>query len=41
MKEYKLNPIILKSIWEQNKNYRNKWDWADFESAVLKEKEEV
>jgi len=41
MEEYKLDPIILKSIWEQNKNYRNKWDWADFESAVLKEKEEV
>ena len=41
MEEYKLDPIILKSVWKQNKNYRNKWDWADFESAVLKEKEEV
>jgi len=41
MEEYKLDPIVLKSVWEQNKNYRNKWDWAEFESAVLKEKEEV
>jgi len=41
MEEYKLDPIVLKSVWKQNKNYRNEWDWADFESAVLKEKEEV
>jgi len=41
MEEYNLDPIVLKSVWEQNKNYRNKWDWAEFESAVLKEKEEV
>jgi nucleotide sugar dehydrogenase len=35
MEENGMNPIVLKSIWEQNKNYRNNWDWSDNKSAVL------
>ncbi len=34
-----VNPIVLKSVWEQNKNYRKNWDWSDNKSAVLNEKE--
>ena len=41
MEEHEVDPIILRSVWNQNKNYRLNWDWADFSSAVLKEKEEV
>lgn len=37
MLENKVNPLIMKSVWEQNKNYRTHWDWADQTSAVLKE----
>ena len=36
MQDKGLVPLVLKSVWEQNKNYRNHWDWADNESAVLK-----
>ena len=41
MEEHEVDPMILRSVWKQNKNYRLNWDWADFSSAVLKEKEEV
>jgi len=34
-----VDPIILKSVWDQNKNYRKNWDWVDNKSAVLKESE--
>jgi UDPglucose 6-dehydrogenase len=32
-----INPIIMKSVWEQNKNVRTNWDWASSESAVKKQ----
>ena len=35
-----VDPIVLKSVWEQNKNYRETWDWSDNQSAVLKQSEE-
>jgi len=37
MEEYGIDPIVLKSVWEQNKNYRHNWDWAGNKSAVLSE----
>ena len=37
MIKYGVNPIVLKSVWEQNKNYRNNWDWSDNTSAVLEQ----
>lgn len=37
MEENGIDPLVLKSVWEQNKKYRNHWDWADNNSAVLKE----
>lgn len=39
MTEHGVDPLVLKSVWEQNKNYRNTWDWAENQSAVLKESE--
>ena len=35
MEENGINPLILKSVWEQNKDIRKNWDWSDLESAVL------
>jgi UDPglucose 6-dehydrogenase len=35
MEDNDIDPIVLKSIWEQNKNYRRDWDWSDNKSAVL------
>ena len=35
MEEHGINPLVLKSVWEQNKNYRGNWDWVDNTSAVL------
>ena len=37
MKEYGVEPLILKSVWEQNKRYRLNWDWAENKSAVMGE----
>ena len=37
MEDNGMNPIVLKSIWEQNKNYRSNWDWANNKSAVLED----
>ena len=37
MEENGMNPLVLKSVWEQNKNYRLNWDWAENTSAVLSE----
>ena len=34
-----VDPMILKSVWDQNKNYRKNWDWVNNKSAVLKESE--
>ena len=39
MIENNMNPLVMKSIWEQNKNYRKNWDWAESTSAVLSESE--
>jgi len=36
MKKYNLNPMILQSVWEQNKNVRKNWDWCNSSSAVSK-----
>ena len=30
-----VDPIVLKSVWKQNKNYRKDWDWSENTSAVL------
>jgi UDPglucose 6-dehydrogenase len=38
MEKHEVNPLILKSVWEQNKNYRKNWDWAENSSAVMGEK---
>mgnify|MGYP005814451127 FL=1 len=38
MEEHGVNPLVLKAVWEQNKNYRKKWDWAESSSAVMSEK---
>tara|TARA_R100001594_G_scaffold150641_1_gene213017 strand:+ start:6792 stop:7667 length:876 start_codon:yes stop_codon:yes gene_type:complete len=35
MEENDVNPIVMKSVWEQNKNIREDWDWANIKSAVL------
>ena len=37
MEEHGVNPLILKAVWEQNKNYRKNWDWAENISAVMSE----
>ena len=37
MEEHGVNPLVLKAVWEQNKNYRKKWDWAESSSAVMSE----
>ena len=39
MIENNVDPLVLKSVWDQNKNYRKNWDWSDNKSAVLKESE--
>ena len=36
MKKHGLDPIILESVWEQNKNVRKNWDWCNSSSAVSK-----
>ena len=41
MIENNMNPLVMKSIWEQNKNYRKNWDWAESTSAVLSESEKI
>ena len=38
MEQYGVNPLVLKSVWEQNKNCRKNWDWAENSSAVMSEK---
>ena len=35
MEQNGVNPIVLKSVWNQNKNYRKNWDWAENTSAVM------
>tara|TARA_R100000458_G_C8277791_1_gene253503 strand:+ start:3478 stop:4320 length:843 start_codon:yes stop_codon:yes gene_type:complete len=40
MEENGMNPLVLKSVWEQNKNYRVDWDWMHNPSAVLKDEVE-
>ena len=38
MKENGIDPLVLESVWEQNKKYRLNWDWAENTSAVMGEK---
>jgi len=38
MEENGIDPLVLKSVWEQNKKYRLNWDWAENTSAVMSEK---
>ncbi|MAH43676.1 hypothetical protein CL614_08230 [archaeon] len=38
MEKHGVNPLVLKSVWEQNKNYREFWDWIEHSSAVMSEK---
>ena len=35
-----INPLVLKAVWEQNKNLRKNWDWSDNTSAVLSTQED-
>ena len=37
MIENDVDPLVLKSVWNQNKNYRKNWDWSNNRSAVLSE----
>ena len=37
MQKNGVNPLILKSVWEQNKELRENWDWSNMESAVSSE----
>ena len=37
MEENGIDPLVLKSVWEQNKKYRLNWDWAENTSAVMSE----
>jgi len=37
MEEYEIDPLVLKAVWEQNKNIRKEWDWAENISAVMDE----
>ena len=39
MEKHGVDPLVLKSVWEQNKNYRKLWDWAENSSAVMSEKQ--
>ena len=39
MEKHGLDPLVLKSVWEENKIYRNNWDWAENSSAVMSEKQ--
>lgn len=39
MTEHHMKPLVLNAVWEQNKNYRMKWDWADYSSAVSSKSE--
>lgn len=34
MKENGMDPLVLESVWEQNKKFRLNWDWAHNTSAV-------
>lgn len=34
MQNYGIDPLVLKSVWQQNKNHRKNWDWAENASAV-------
>ena len=34
MREYGIDPLLLESVWEQNKNVRQNWDWSESSSAV-------
>jgi len=36
MEKKEIDPLVLKAVWEQNKNFREHWDWKDNSSAVLK-----
>ena len=35
MEKNGIDPIVLKAVWEQNKNVRKNWDWSNNTSAVL------
>ena len=35
MKDNGIDPLVLQAVWNQNKNYRQNWDWANNQSAVL------
>lgn len=38
MESFKIDPLLLKAVWQQNKKLRNNWDWAKNPSAVQKDK---
>jgi len=34
MERHGIDPKVLKAVWEQNKEVRQNWDWANNPSAV-------
>jgi UDP-glucose 6-dehydrogenase len=38
MEKNGIDPLVLKAVWEQNKNVRTNWDWAGNSSAVSDKK---
>ena len=36
-----MNPLVLKAVWEQNKNFRKNWDWKYNTSAVLSSENKI
>jgi UDPglucose 6-dehydrogenase len=41
MEKNGMNPLVLKAVWEQNKNFRKNWDWKDNTSAVLSSENKI
>jgi len=41
MEKHGMTPLILKAVWEQNKNFRKNWDWKDNTSAVLSSENKI
>jgi UDPglucose 6-dehydrogenase len=34
MEGFGIDPVVLRAVWEQNKNVRKDWDWAKIDGAV-------
>ena len=40
MESLGIDPLVLKAVWQQNKNVRKNWDWATNPSAVTQSKQQ-